>query len=150
MCFTSSKSHKAIWDGSVILLNLGTAKTLNLLFSVIGRKVAETLDLLQVDLLASGASLFWPRSGRPRATKSRELPRHMKSDEGLFWKSTETCGTFLCWDHAVLAFRENVDISLTVFLLCFLPKISAVHLRKGPSYEQHHVPRITHFQPNAF
>ena len=29
-------------------------------------------DLLQVDLLASGASLFWPRSGRPRATKSRE------------------------------------------------------------------------------
>ena len=31
------------------------------------------LDLLQVDLLASGASLFWPRSGRPRATKSREV-----------------------------------------------------------------------------
>ena len=31
------------------------------------------LDLLQVDLLPSGASLFWPRSGRPRATKSREV-----------------------------------------------------------------------------
>ena len=31
------------------------------------------IDLLQVDLLASGASLFWPRSGRPRATKSREV-----------------------------------------------------------------------------
>ena len=31
------------------------------------------LDLLQVDLLASGASLVWPRSGRPRATKSREV-----------------------------------------------------------------------------
>ena len=32
----------------------------------------------------------WPRSGPPRATKSREVfvPRHMKSDEGLFWKST--------------------------------------------------------------
>ena len=42
------------------------------------------LDLLQVDLLASGASLFWSRSARPRATKSREVPRHMKSDEGLF------------------------------------------------------------------
>ena len=33
----------------------------------------EALDLLQVDLLASGASLVWPRSGRPRATKSREV-----------------------------------------------------------------------------
>ena len=31
------------------------------------------LDLLQVDLLASRASLVWPRSGRPRATKSREV-----------------------------------------------------------------------------
>ena len=31
------------------------------------------IDLLQVDLLASGARLVWPRSGRPRATKSREL-----------------------------------------------------------------------------
>ena len=35
--------------------------------------VEKCLDLLQVDLLASGASLFWPRSGRPRATKSREV-----------------------------------------------------------------------------
>ena len=44
--------------------------------------------MLQVDPLASGASLFWPQSGRPRATKSREVyvPRHMKSDEGLFLK----------------------------------------------------------------
>ena len=33
----------------------------------------EALDLLQVDLLASGASLVLPRSGRPRATKSREI-----------------------------------------------------------------------------
>ena len=40
------------------------------------------LDLLQVDLLASGASLVWPRSGRPRATKSS------RADEGLFWKSS--------------------------------------------------------------
>ena len=31
------------------------------------------VDLLQVDLLASGASLVWLRSGRPRATKSREV-----------------------------------------------------------------------------
>ena len=34
---------------------------------------AGELDLLQVDLLASGASLFWPRSGRPRATTSQEV-----------------------------------------------------------------------------
>jgi len=31
----------------------------------------ERIDLLQVDLLASGACLVWPRSGRPWATKSR-------------------------------------------------------------------------------
>ena len=31
------------------------------------------VDLLQDDLLASGASLVWPRRGRPRATKSREV-----------------------------------------------------------------------------
>ena len=37
------------------------------------RTVVYNIDLLQVDLLASGASLFWPRSGRPRATKSREV-----------------------------------------------------------------------------
>ena len=34
----------------------------------------EMLDLLQVDLLASGACLAWPRDGRPRATKSRVRP----------------------------------------------------------------------------
>ena len=32
-------------------------------------KPAQIIDLLQVDLLASGASLVWPRNGRPRATK---------------------------------------------------------------------------------
>ena len=39
----------------------------------------EYLDLLQVDLLSSGASLVWPWSGWPRATKSWEvdLPRLM-------------------------------------------------------------------------
>ena len=52
-------------------------------------QATKLVDLLQVDLLASGASLFWPQSGPPRATKSREVPRHMKSDEGLFWKSTK-------------------------------------------------------------
>ena len=35
--------------------------------------VATYSDLLQVDLLASGAGLFWPQSSRPRATKSREV-----------------------------------------------------------------------------
>ena len=34
----------------------------------------EMLDLLQVDLLASGTYLVWPRGGRPRATKSRVRP----------------------------------------------------------------------------
>ena len=52
--------------------------------------VPDPLDLLKVDLLASGASFVWPRSVRPRATKSREVPRHMKSGEGLFWKSTHS------------------------------------------------------------
>ena len=44
----------------------------------------QHVDLLQVDLLASGASLFWPRSGRPR-------PRHMTTPYEIrrrtFWKS---------------------------------------------------------------
>ena len=41
--------------------------------------VLYNLDLLHVDLLASGASLFWPPSGRPRATKSREVDlSHLK------------------------------------------------------------------------
>ena len=38
-------------------------------------------------------------------------------------------GIILCWDHmlVLIAFRENVDISLTESLLCFSPKISTVH-----------------------
>ena len=43
-----------------------------LLFSVLVA-FAVVVDLLQVDLLESGASLVWTRSGRPRATKSREV-----------------------------------------------------------------------------
>ena len=43
----------------------------SLRFSFVGGRVR--LDLLQVDLLASAASLVWPRSGRPRATKSRKV-----------------------------------------------------------------------------
>ena len=30
---------------------------------------------------------------------------------------------------------KNVDISVTVLLLCFFPKLIAVDLRKGPFYE---------------
>ena len=45
-------------------------------------KPAQIIDLLQVDLLASGASLVWPRSGRPRATKSQIRRR-------TFGKSTQ-------------------------------------------------------------
>ena len=45
-----------------------------------------SLDLLQVDLSASVASLFWPRSGRPRATKSREV-RTNEIRRRTFWKS---------------------------------------------------------------
>ena len=33
--------------------------------------VEKCLDLLQVDLLASGASLFWPRSGDNESRKRR-------------------------------------------------------------------------------
>ena len=47
-------------------------------FEIIG----HFLDLLQVDLLASGASLVWPRSDRPRATKStKSLPSVKFQDE---------------------------------------------------------------------
>ena len=35
--------------------------------------MTRAIDLLQVDLLASGASLVWPRIGRPRAKKLREV-----------------------------------------------------------------------------
>ena len=35
------------------------------------------LDLLQVDLLASGASLVWQRSGRPRAIRRRTFGKSM-------------------------------------------------------------------------
>ena len=38
--------------------------------NVVGKK---SIDLLQVDPSASGASLFWPRRGRRGATKSREV-----------------------------------------------------------------------------
>lgn len=47
-----------------------------------------SLDLLQVDftsLSASGAN-FLGREAAEQATKSREFPRHVKSDEGLFLK----------------------------------------------------------------
>ena len=44
------------------------------------------VDLLQGDLLASGAS-FFGREAADRERRSRERSRHMKSDEGLFWKS---------------------------------------------------------------
>ena len=36
--------------------------------------------------LASGASFLGPEAAK-RETKSREIPRHIKSDEVLFWKS---------------------------------------------------------------
>ena len=67
-------------DAWVAWANSGLAYVLSVLFTPLG------VDLLQVDLLASGASLVWPRSGQARATKSREVfvPRYMKSDEGLF------------------------------------------------------------------
>ena len=55
---------------------------------------ANKVHLLQVDLLASGASLFG-REAADREPRSREssrpiweVTRHMKSDEGFFWKST--------------------------------------------------------------
>ena len=52
--------------------------------------MGKKLDLQQVhftSFLASGVS-FFGRDVAKGATKSREVvPRHIKSDEGLFWKS---------------------------------------------------------------
>ena len=52
----------------------------------------DSIDLLQADLSASGASPFG-REAAERERRSRErssfVPRHMKSDEGLFWKSKD-------------------------------------------------------------
>ena len=47
---------------------------------------SPAVDLLQVDLLVSGASLFWPQAAdRERRSRERSfLTLHMKSDEGLF------------------------------------------------------------------
>jgi len=42
-------------------------------------ELGNHLDLLQVDLLARGASLFWPQRGRPRVTEWREVDlSHLK------------------------------------------------------------------------
>ena len=54
-----------IWLPKLMKLNLATVNRDSKASSA-----RPEIDLLQVDLLASGASLFWPRSGRPRATKS--------------------------------------------------------------------------------
>ena len=54
-----------------IFLHLALITELLIIENKIILRRGAQLDLLQVDLLASGASLFWPRSG-------------LKSDEGLF------------------------------------------------------------------
>ena len=43
------------------------------------------VDLLQVDLLASGANLFWPQAAdcERRSRERSFVPLHMKSDEGI-------------------------------------------------------------------
>ena len=101
----SSNSHKSFWDGIVIWLSLGVAKTLNLFlfFSVIDQKIAET------------------------------------------------CGTISFWGH-VLAFRENVDKSLAVFLVFFLsffPQNNGSRFKKGsllcvPLCSEYQLHKITH------
>ena len=52
------------------------------------------LDLLQVDLLARRASLFCSPAKRPTAS-DEVVPRHMKSDEGLFESLSRTQQTIL-------------------------------------------------------
>ena len=71
---------------SGLFYSRSTVKRVNSLLKKILQTInaaGSCLDLPKVDLLASGASLLWPRSGRPRAAKSREVPRHIKSDDGL-------------------------------------------------------------------
>ena len=67
-----------IWSDYLNAWNLFSLVVMLILLSAGARFGTETywgsqVDLLQVDLLASGASIVWPRSGRPRATKSREV-----------------------------------------------------------------------------
>ena len=50
------------------------------------KTIETTAESSLTSFLASGAS-FFGREAVSRATKSREVPRHIKSDEGLFWKS---------------------------------------------------------------
>ena len=51
----------------------------------------DGLDLLQVDLTSflESRTSFLGHEAAKRPTKSREVPRHIISDEALFWKSVD-------------------------------------------------------------
>ena len=58
--------------------------------------------------LATGRPrLVWPRSGRLRATKSREVPRHMKSSRAI-WNPTKDFWESLRRDNPLGVFGEDL------------------------------------------
>ena len=90
--------------------------------------------LATIDLLASGASLIWPRSGRTRATKSREVfvTRHMKCDEGL---SLFNGGFFALRVWGAYIWRGLFSGFYCIFRLSFHICISCVLNREVQRYE---------------
>ena len=76
------------------------------------------VDLLQVDLLASGASLFLPRSGRPRATKSREVDlsrqKWERRDSHLGFQ-VSFASPWLQWRNVLILLQPNL-LSVYVYL----------------------------------
>ena len=82
--------------------------------------MGSILDLLQVDLLANGARLFRLRSDRP------SVPRHIKFDEGLFWKSSSilkvVCSSRMLIRWFSIAFALFLELDFYVVQLTAFPK----------------------------
>ena len=82
--------HK-IWLNLGLKLTIFLAVLLLTFLQSLNFRSMDDLDLLQVDctsFLVSRASFLGCEAAK-RATKSREIPRHIKSVERLFWKSVD-------------------------------------------------------------
>ena len=72
-------------------------------------QATKLVDLLQVDLLTSGASLFWPQSGRPRATKFARGPSPYEIRRRTFLKVYQT-GSI--WAKNVVIYNDDRRVEL--------------------------------------